>query len=175
MTARGTLVLWTLVVALGVYLWAGTRTPGERDPRPPAGAPLLDFDPGAVTGLTVTDAGGSVSLVRRGAGWLTSASGRQIPADVVDGLLATLAGLPPLMVIASADDLDDYGLDRPRQEIVFAAVGSDDTLRLALGDYNPAGTAVYARRADDDAVFLVGAVIRWETEKVVRAVRQDPR
>jgi hypothetical protein len=116
-----------------------------------------------------------VSLVRRGTAWLTPADGRQVPADVVDGLLAALAGLPPLTVIASAGDLDDYGLDRPQQEIVLAAAGGDSALGLALGDYNPTGTAVYVRRVDDAAVFLVGAVIRWETEKVVRAVRQGPR
>jgi hypothetical protein len=172
MTARGTLVLWTLVGALGLYLWASARAPGGRTPEPPPATPLLRFDPAAVTTLTITDAGTTTTLVRRDGLWVPARGGREVPRDLVDGFVAALARLSPLAVLEGRDDLDAYGLERPRREIRLVAVGHDGPLGLALGDDNPAGTGVYARRLDDTEVLLVGAVIRWEAEKVVRALRQ---
>jgi hypothetical protein len=172
MTARGTLVLWTLVGALGLYLWASARAPGGRTPEPPPAPPLLRFDPGAVTTLTITDAGASTTLVRRGGLWAPARGGRKVRAEAVDGLVATLASLSPLAVLESGGDLAAYGLDRPRWEIRLAAPGHDGPLGLAIGDDNPAGTGVYVRRLDGGDALLVGAVIRWEAEKLVRALRQ---
>jgi hypothetical protein len=49
----------------------------------------------------------------------------------------------------------------------------DDTetlLALEVGATNPARTGVYVRRIGEPAVLLVGALLRWEIEKLRRVV-----
>jgi hypothetical protein len=89
------------------------------------------------------------------------------------GLLEALVTLRPLTIIAEeADRLADYGLDPPRRRVTIMHRGSPAQLSIALGDRNPAGTAVYARTGPgSNRVILVGAVILWEITKVTRAAR----
>ena len=177
MTVRGTVLLWVAVAALGIYLWTSTSAPVDTDRTIPSGPPLLALDPMTATAVTITDREeGTATLVRDGASWTLSESTQPLPADAPNGLLATLAAIRPLTTIVSGapGTAQDYGLDPPQQRIHIVPAPDAPALDLALGDYNPSGTAVYARRGGEDDVLLVGAIVRWEALKVLRAVRQNP-
>src|SRR5262249_28624694 len=89
--------------------------------------------------------------------------------EAAAGLLRALESLRVLAVIASHPE--DPGMYGCGAAAVRLRVLADERTRVAveLGDANPAGTGVYVRREGDPAVLLVGALLRWELEKVVRA------
>ena len=67
----------------------------------------------------------------------------------------------------------DGAWERPGIDDLLDAVGrvANDTGTIAdveVGAMNPAGTGVYVRRYGEPPVLLVGALLRWELEKVRR-------
>src|SRR5207244_11527338 len=63
----------------------------------------------------------------------------------------------------------DYGLGPGGRRLELAAADGRPVLALELGGRNPAWTGLYARRAGEPAVLLVGGVLAWELEKVRQA------
>src|SRR3989442_1562213 len=63
----------------------------------------------------------------------------------------------------------DYGLGPGGRRLGLAAADGRPLLALELGERNPAWTGLYARRAGEPAVLLVGGVLAWELEKVRQA------
>jgi hypothetical protein len=185
MTIRGTLLLWAAVAVLGGYLW---RSEGGADRHATrvtdsdateTGAPLLVFDPAKITALVLTDADGAVRILRDGTRWLRTANPpSEVPPGLVTGLLATLATLRPVADVAtaaSAIDLEEFGLLPPRHRIVLEPTDAALPLTLALGKRNPTWTGVYARRENETRVVLAGAVVRWDIDALLGAVRHAGR
>jgi hypothetical protein len=98
----------------------------------------------------------------------TDERGRPWPAEHLAALVQALTTLRPVTVIEDAPaDPAVYGLGADAVRLTVL----DDTHEVAaleLGASNPAGTALYVRRAGSPAVLLVGALLRWEVEKLRR-------
>jgi len=62
-------------------------------------------------------------------------------------------------------NLADYGLERPSLHISVTLKGGKTLPVLLLGDVNPNGRSVYAKRPDQPAVFLVTVVVRLRTDR----------
>lgn len=61
--------------------------------------------------------------------------------------------------------LADYGLERPGVHLSLALTGGKTLPPLLLGDVNPNGRSVYAKRPDQPAVFLVSVMVRYRVDR----------
>jgi len=157
MSVRGTLLLALILGALVGYLLL-TESPERGEDGGDAVA--LSRSLAQATRVDVTQAGSTVTLVRRDDRWED--------AQAADFLQA-LAGLRVLGVIDDAPaDPGLYGFDAGSAR-VRVLDGTEPALDLEIGAPSPAGTGVYVRRFGERRVLLVGALLRWELEKVRRA------
>jgi hypothetical protein len=173
-TPRGTLVMLAIAAALAVGVWMDQP---RLLPAPPTAAPrtpaLLAAAP-AATRLEWQRESERLTLVQASDGW-RDALGHRWPAGTVEGVLEVLASLHPHAVAPGAEvDLAEYGLAPARERLRVLDDTGRELLALDIGDRNPAWTGVYARRAGDDEVLLVGALLRWELDKL-RSARESAK
>jgi hypothetical protein len=165
MTLRGTAVLILLGVALVGYLWLVEARPRLAE-SPPAASPLLGAPAAAVARVELAERTRRLVAARRDGRWL-DANGRPWRDDAVTDLVRTLGTLAPLMVVDPTPEADaDYGLDNGAARLSLLAGDGQPLLVLELGDRNPASTGLYVRRAGEQGVLLVGAVLGWELDKL---------
>jgi hypothetical protein len=168
MTARGTLLLVTVLVGLAGYLWmAGIGRQVER--RAAASvepAPLLAAPPTAVARVELEEGAHRLVAVRRVGGW-TDLDGRRWGGEAVWDLLESLGSLRPVMTVdPDPDEPADYGFGADATRLRLLARDGRPLLALEVGERNPAWTGLYARRIGSREVLLVGALLRWELEKL---------
>ena len=157
MTVRGTLVLAAVLAMLVAYLVVTGRTVGPESRRTMLSPPL-----DAATAVEIVRDGVTTRFVRRDDGtW--SAPG---VADLVDAL-ASLEVVDE--VDATPADPASYGLGADALRLRVSSADGE-LVALEVGATNPAETAVYVRRIGATPVLLVGALLRWELEKVRRVV-----
>jgi len=167
MTARGTALLVVLLATLAGYLWVVERRPAPAFPAEPA--PLLAVPTAAVARVELVEGERRTTAVRGERGW-TDAAGRPWSQDPVSDLLAALGALRPLATVdPDPATPGDYGLGPGGRRLELAAADGRPLLALELGERNPAWTGLYARRAGEPAVLLVGGVLAWELEKLRQA------
>lgn len=159
MTVRGTVGLATTFILLAGYLFF-TRAPSS-----PAPDGIDHLTPPLGRATVVELAGGGrepLRLARAADGTWTEG----VVPDVLDGI----ASLEVLAVVDAAPaDLQSYGLgpDAARLRVLD---GASALATVEIGAMNPAETAVYVRRQGEPSVLLVGALLRWEIEKLRRVV-----
>jgi hypothetical protein len=169
MTTRGTALLLGVLLLLVAYLWLAEVEPRRHQARAPAStesAPLLTVPPGAVARVALEERGARLTAVRHDRQWVDE-RGRSWRGDAVNGLVDTLRSLRPVMVVESDPaEPSEYGLgpDAPRLEV--SADDGKPVLALEVGETNPAATGVYARVAGRREVVLIGALVRWELDKL---------
>ena len=152
MTIRGTLVLAAVLMALVTYLVA-TRPPEG----PARGHPMLTPLAPPRPWRPSATAGRCASSSRRGVE----------PSDAAD-LIDGLASLEVLDVVEDRpSDPSTYGLGADALRLRVAS-DAGELVALEVGATNPAETAVYVRRIGSAPVLLVGALLRWELEKLRR-------
>ena len=167
MTARGTALLVALLATLAGYLWVVERRPAPTFPAEPA--PLLTVPAAAVARVELVEGERRVTAVRGERGW-TDAAGRPWSPGPVSDLVAALGALRPLATVDPDPAAPgDYGLGPGGRRLELAAADGRPLLALELGERNPAWTGLYARRAGEPAVLLVGGVLAWELEKLRQA------
>jgi Domain of unknown function (DUF4340) len=157
MTVRGTLAMAAVFMTLVAYLVATRPADG-----PAPGRTMLTPPLAAATAVEIVRDGATTRFVRRPDGtW--SAPG-------VEDLVDALGSLQVVDVLdAAPSDPSAYGLGA---DALRLRVSSDagDLVALEIGATNPAGTSVYVRRIGSTPVLLVGALLRWELEKLRRVV-----
>jgi len=170
MSARGTGVMVALLAALAGYLWVFELGPIPAAPPPAAeAAPLLPGPPTAVVRIEVAEGERHTIAFRGEHGW-TDAAGRAWPESAVTDLIAALGALRPLEIIdPDPTTPGDFGLGPGARHLTLAGADGRPLVALELGERNPAGTGLYARRAGESAVLLMGALLGWELEKLRHA------
>ena len=167
LTGRDTAVLLAVLTVLVGYLWVFEVRP-RRDvaTAEPEAAPLLPVPPTAVARVELEEHGRRLTAVRGREGW-TDSSGRPWRTSAVSDLVDTLGSLRPVMVVdPQPKEPGDYGLGAPVRRLVVSGTDGRSVLALELGEKNPAWTGIYARRAGQAEVMLIGGVLSWELEKV---------
>ena len=157
MTVRGTV---GLAVVLGLLLAYLVVTPPPAGPKTDDTAltPLLD----AATRIEIVEAGRTTELVRHDGQWNTPG---------VPDLLDALESLRVLAVIDPGTEVDLYGFGADALRLRITADGRE-LVAIEVGAMNPAATALYVRRSGQHSVLLIGALLRWELEKVRRVVSE---
>jgi hypothetical protein len=162
-TARGTVLL-----CLGLTGLVGTVALDSRHRVVPEAEqpPVLLASPEAVARIEIDEPRGRLAAVRTATGW-TDETGRPWPREAPADLLGTLSTLRPIMVVDPAPDRPaEYGLGPGAEQLRVSAADGTPLLVLEVGERNPSWTGLYARRPDRPEVVLVGALLRWEIEKV---------
>jgi hypothetical protein len=174
MTARGTVLLLGVLLALLGYLWLmETRQVAQPVSATVEEAPLLDGPAAAVARIDLVNPEGRVTAMRRDRAWVDG-SGHVWDGTAVADLLETLGTLRPVMEVDPApEDVDGYGLGSTAQRLHVSGQDGRSMLELEVGERNPAWTGLYVRRVGEQRVVLVGAVLRWELEKLRDAAPPD--
>jgi hypothetical protein len=167
MTRRGTVLLIGVLVALVGYLWlVESRRAAHPPPAVAEEPPLLDGPSGAVARVELLQGDTRITALRRDDTWV-DADGRAWDGNALADLLETLTGLRPVMEVdPSPDDDAGYGLGPAAQRLQISGTDGRSLLALDIGERNPAWTGLYVRRVGERRVVLVGAVLRWELEKL---------
>jgi hypothetical protein len=175
-TARGTALLVGILLALVTYIWIAEVEPRRRvtarqvrQETDTSMAALLPEPPGAVARVALEEHGARLTAVRRERAWVDE-HGRAWSGDAVSGLVAALGSLRPVMVVES-DPVEpgEYGFGPDAVRLEVSAEGGRRLLALELGQQNPSSTGVYARIGGQREVVLVGALLRWELDKLREA------
>lgn len=169
MTARGTALLLGVLVALVAYIWLAEVEPRRHVARPDnaaEAAPLLTVPSGAIARVALEERGARLTALRHERTWVDE-EGRSWRGDAVSGFVETLGSLRPVMVVES-DPMEpaEYGLGPDALRLEVSAEGGRPVLALELGQQNPSATGVYARVAGRREVVLIGALLRWELDKL---------
>jgi hypothetical protein len=158
MTVRGTVGLAVVLALLVAYLIVTPPPIGPDSDASTLLAPPLDD----ATIVEVTQGGRTTTFVRRDGRW---------NAPGVPDLLAALASLRVLAVIDAGTDPESYGFRADALRLRVATDGRE-LMAIDVGAMNPAETGVYVRRAGQRPVLLIGALLRWELEKLRRVASE---
>lgn len=112
---------------------------------------IAEFDPGPVERIEITREGETVRLEKSGDVW-SMPDGEDVTAATLSNMLGVFDFQRASEVIDAPAPLEDYGLDSPRLEVVFA--GADgEILRFGFGNETPGG--IYWKSASEVAVKVV--------------------
>jgi hypothetical protein len=154
-----------VLVGLGLYIWRfewGQEIPSE------VKETILAVDEDKAVEITIESSeADTIRLVRAEGSWRVAAP-FEAPADgtAVDSLLTPLGKLEAEeVVVETADDLAQYGLDAPSRRVSVVADGEDAPLVVEFGGTAPGASAVYARTTSSPRVFTVASWIEGTFDK----------
>ena len=156
---RSFLVLLVILVALGGYLYfvESKRDPLDTGPKKDK---VFSVEADKIEEITIrAEAGDKTTLRKSGSEWqmVDPVAARPDTAEI-SGLTTNLSSLEIQSVVQeNAPDLAAYGLDKPRVEVSFKSGGQAQTLQI--GQKTPPGTDLYAKRANDNKVFLISSYL----------------
>lgn len=162
---RRTLLL-VLLVAIGAMALVVVEAPYRPTSRELVRGPrLLKVPAKAIRELRVVFGDRRFTATRTAAGWtLDGAPASPGAAEALDDTVATMLDLRAIDAFR-AEQLGQFGLASPQGSITV--VTARGTRRIELGDFNAAGSAIYARRDGDRRVFQVGVFLPSAVERVL--------
>jgi len=158
---RSTKPLLALVVVLGgliAYLYFVDANRPDEEPRDKA----FDVQADAIQSLRIESAEhGTTMLAREKDAWrLTEPVTAPADETEVSSLTSSLASLEIQQVVDdNPGDLEVFGLAKPRVAVSFTTSGSQDPMRVLVGERTPTGGHAYAKRGDQPRVFLIQAYL----------------
>ena len=151
--------LLIILVALGGYLYfvESKRTPGDSGPKKEK---VFSVEADKITEIAVkAESGERTTLRKSGDDWQIVSPVTATPDKAeVAGLTTNLSSLEMQSVVdENSSDLKEYGLVDPRVQVTFKAGGQEQTLQI--GQKTPPGSDLYARRANENKVFLIASYL----------------
>jgi hypothetical protein len=151
-----------VVLAVMAAVFVRERPPASKTEtsRPPRRR-FLQVAAADVTAIRLVRGNRVVSVRRDGRSWaVVEPAGVHIPSDLVNGFLQALLTTEEIERIATTTaDLRSFGLDDDADRVELT-LGGGEPLVVTLGGTNPTGTALYARRAAEGGVVLIGRQVR---------------
>lgn len=166
MTWRSVVVYWTLAAAVAAQLAFTVRErAASEEPAKPVAVPIVQATPASVDSIRTETRAGVLQMRKEAGRWqVESPPGVTVSSDLVGAFIDTLTTVPPVEILPEAPDkLTAYGLEPPLATVRLAA-GAKALAVVELGQRNPTRTAVYARRPDDDHVYLLGLNAQYYLE-----------
>jgi hypothetical protein len=167
---RQVILLYSVAVALGGWYWAV----GHQQPEAPKREErrrFLNLDTERLREVRVRRAG-SVMVSRWDAGaWVVvEPAGGFVPSDLIAAFTNALAAAEEIARVSDGiTDTKQYGLDERASRIEIIPANGDPII-VVLGQTNPTGTAVYARRDAAPEIILVGRNIRYYEDLIFEAL-----
>jgi hypothetical protein len=176
MSWRRVASIYVVLIALAAWVLVVERdAPPLEAPRTqaPVGPSLVDATADAVTAITLRRQGAVVRAAREQSRWrAVEPPGVRIPSDLIEATVATLTAGQAAERIAdtAGPDLAAYGLDSPSATLELA-MDPGRAVTVEVGAQNPTRTAVYARRGDSPAIFLVGMNLNYYIDLIFDAAK----
>ena len=168
---RQVILLYAIAGLLALdYLHGGTA--GEEPPGDPkAGRPrVVRLDRATISEVAVQHGDRRVVARRDGDGWrVEEPAGVDIPSDLLRAFVAAVLDADEIERIGGDQARAAFGLDDGATRVEIRPSGGPPET-LWLGNVNPSGTAIYARRLGDADVILVGRAVRLYEELIFQAL-----
>jgi len=170
MTWRRVLMYYALGVALGGYFLWFEWEPDKLKPRAPKPvaqqSKFLSIPREEISEVKLQRDGAVITCRREGQTWkVTEPAGTKVTADLVASFVENLTPEKEVEVIEqAAKDLSPYGLDQPRATVTVK--GKNLAATVLLGDHNPTGSSVYARKENSQQVVLLGSSVNYYQELI---------
>jgi len=153
-----------LLVVLGglvgyIYFVDARRDPAAADAKPKA---FVELPADNIEEIQIRNGSGETSRVQRvGDKWrLVEPDPADADTGVVGTVTSNLASLEVQRVVdENPADLAQYGLNPARIEVAFRLKDQKDFQRLLVGEKTPTGGDVYAKRPEENRVFLVSSFL----------------
>lgn len=156
-----TLVSLLLVLAalIGLYAWYSTKpakTDDDTDKTDTAQLNLVTLDTSKVTEIQYKSADANIKLNLEDGVWKsTDDPNRPISQDYVKGLLDKMSSIKANQeVVKVPEDLSEYGLDQPKNEI-HLTLKDGSLVSLLIGDEVGSADGYYAMVNDDKTVYMI--------------------
>lgn len=166
MSWRSVAVYWVLALVVTGHLAFTLRgRAASVEPAAPAAAPIVEAAADAIDAVRTTTRAGTLELRKEAGRWHVEAPpGVRVSSDLVRAFIDTLATIPPIELLPGTPDrLPAYGLEPPLATVELASQGRT-LASLTLGERNPTRTAVYARRGNEERVYLLGLNAQYYLE-----------
>ena len=171
MSLRKALVMVTLLLALGAYIYFVelAKEKEEADKKK-----LFAFDKDAVTAVTLTYPDRALQLKKDPAGKWQLTQPIEVEADetTVINLLSALADVEVKRTLEEPpQDLALYGLNTPAVKLQVTLTDSKTLPAVAIGKDTPVGFSVYVQKEGDPKIFLTPQSFRLGMTKEVKDLR----
>lgn len=158
---KSTLLLLVVLGGLAGYIYFvdAKRDPTAADAKPKAFVELL---PDAIDEITIRNGSGDTSRVQRvGGDWrIVEPSTADADTGVVGTVTSNLASLEVQRVVdENPTDLAQYGLNPARIDVAFRLKDQKDFQRLLVGEKTPTGGDLFAKRPNENRVFLISSFL----------------
>jgi hypothetical protein len=170
------LIYVVLALLAGYVVLFDAGTPATEVAAPaPVGPSLLESDAASVTTVTFRKEGRVVRAAREAGRWrVVEPAGAEVTPDLIEATIATLTAgqAAEKLTVGPEHELQAYGLDVPSATVeVVTSNTSAPPVTVAIGGRNPTRTAVYARRSDQPAIFLVGMNLSYYIDLIFDAAK----
>lgn len=151
----GVAVLAVLSCAyLGVTSYVDSREKKETEAQDTS-VSLVDMEAEDLTSVSFLSEDGEQEIFEKKEDVWTKKGEEDFPVsqDTIDGAVNSLASLDADQELTEPEELSEYDLDKPQNEIVLTAQDGSETI-LQVGMKNEASGQYYVKRQDEDNVYL---------------------
>jgi len=134
---------------------------------------LFRTDEKEIEKISITRGGERISLKRDGDSWrmIEPVQAKADTTEIASLLNAITSARLERTINEEPKSLGEYGLDRPAITLTVSLKGDKPLSNLLLGDKNPNGFSVYAKREDMPPVFLVADSLRSRLDRKATDLR----
>ncbi len=163
---KGNFLLGLVIVLLALSEYRERQSvalPASEVVREESGEPLFSLQPAEIDAIKVLDAHGCV-LVRK------NGSNSQPVKELLDSIVQVrvVRRFSP-----ASTDFSAYGLTRPVRRVEVTWANGAQSRRVAIGNLNPVGNAVYVRAQDETEVLLVGSYFLTSLDMALQELRAE--
>jgi hypothetical protein len=167
---RQVVLLYAVLGVLGGEYWFVER---RRVPPPdrPERRRFLPLEAGDVREVRLRRGGRTVVARRAEGAWtVIEPPTAPTPSDLIAAFTVALLQTEEISLVGGADaDPHAFGLDE-RAGRVEVVAGTGEPVVVTIGETNPTGTAVYARRGDRSEVVLIGRNVRYYEDLIFQTL-----
>ena len=158
-----------LAVLAGAYYVLEVKGKKTED----AAKQLFRTDEKEIEKISITRGGERISLKRDGDSWrmIEPVQAKADTTEIASLLNAITSATLERTIHEEPKSLGEYGLDRPAIKLTVSLKGDKLFSNLLLGDKNPNGFSVYAKREDKPPVFLVADSLKSRLDRKATDLR----
>ncbi|MBN2029028.1 DUF4340 domain-containing protein [bacterium] len=174
MKGKITFILLGILIILSVYVYlVEIKGKAEQDRAEEIARRMFPFEEPEVTKITIQRPDDTLICERGEEGWRLLSPVRALGLQsVVRDLVINMVRMMTEQEIVGEVNWSDYGLDPPQYTVVIETItGQADS--LLIGDENPVGNYLFARKDGDSRVLLTSASIKTTLTKNVFDLRDQ--
>lgn len=168
MKPKTTLILFILLIAVGAFYWFwGIKGQEKRERQQELANRILPIQQDAVNQVALVQEGDTTVVYEHTDDEWTITHPVQTGADetnIETNLNAFLEAEQKRIIATELTDLKPYGLDRPQAEVIIT-YNDTGKVSLLIGNENPAGSSVYAKRNDGPSIYTTNTNIISQGKK----------